>query len=236
MQAVIEDFDLRMSQAKSYLRLLEALDALDAEIRSPGEGPIAVQDDWRRVAKATAFLVIYNLIEAAVRSAFAHLYEQITAMGCTAAKATKLVRAVWIDQQHRLLTPESASPSNYRDSAGRMVDQVLANTVLELSATRLKVSGNLDADAIRELLSKHGVECKAPKKAKGGVDLRHIKDERNALAHGNKTFAESGRDTTVAELQRMTTQVELFMRAVLRSLDSYVKKRRFKKSRRAGVA
>src|SRR5262245_22103827 len=107
MKNVIEDFELRMAEARSFLRMLEALEPLDARIESPGKTVIPVLDDWRRVAKATAFLLLYNLVEAAVRSGFAHLYERVEAMGCTAERATQMIREVWIDQRHRLLTRET---------------------------------------------------------------------------------------------------------------------------------
>lgn len=237
MKAVLEDFELRLAEAKSFLRMLEALEAPDAFIGSSAGSPSTVQDDWRRVSKATGFLMLYNVIEAAIRSAFTHLYEQVTASGCTAATATDRIREVWIDQQHRLLTRETASPSNYRDGAAYMVASVIAKTVLDLDPHKLPVSGNLDARKIRDLCTEHGIPCKTPQKAKGGVDLKLVKDQRNALAHGDKTFSECGRETTVADLQRIAGQVDLFIRSVLRNLRAYIRHKSFRaKPGRTGVA
>jgi hypothetical protein len=237
MKAVLDDFELRLDETKSFLRMLKLLDAPDASIGSSATSLTPVQDDWRRVSKATAFLMLYNVVEAAIRSAFSHLYNQVTASGCTAATATSQILEVWIDQQHRLLTRETASPSNYRNSAASIVAQVIAKAVLELNPEKLPVSGNLDAQAIRELFTKHGIPCKTPQKAKGGIDLKLVKDQRNALAHGDKTFSECGRETTVADLQRIADQVDEFMRSALRNLGRYIRGKSYRtKTRRSGVA
>ncbi len=228
MEPVIEDFDRRATEIRAFLRLLKEMERPGATLFNPAKPShrsVPVQDEWRVVAKASTYLLVYNLVESAVRSAFAHLYEVMESEACTLRLITKDVRAVWIDQSHHRITRETASPINYKRVAAELVDQVIDDEVVRLSATRLPVAGNLDAEKIRELCHGHGVSVNVPKGAQGGANLAIVKAQRNALGHGEKSFSECGREVTVDDLERIAHQTVVYMRAFLRNVNRYIKGR-----------
>ena len=225
MQAVLVDFEQRVTEVNKYLRMLKALDRSDAVIHSQSKASyktISVEDDWRKVSKATVYLLIYNLVEAAIRSAFSELYETIANEGCSLLTVSKEIRDAWILSEHRKLTRETASPENYREAAARMVLSAIDREIVRFESSRIPVSGNLDADNIRRVCHGHGVAVRVHKAAKGGVDLKIVKDQRNALAHGNRTFSEVGRDVTVEDLVRTTRQAEIYVRGVLKNIGKHI--------------
>ena len=66
------------------------------------------------------------------------------------------------------------------------------------------------------------------KSTRGGDLLVKIKNGRNDLAHGLKSFTEYGRDLTFDGLQDMKLQVEKYIREILKNMEKYVKGREFK--------
>lgn len=230
MQTVLRDFEQRALEVQGYLRMLKAMDWSGAVIHAPGKPShrnTDIKDEWRKVAKATVYLVIYNNIESAIRSAFAHLYEVIETEKCTLQVVSDEVRDIWIEVQHKKISREQATPESYRKKAAEMVLAALADQVVELVGTRLPIAGNLDARKIREICKMHDVSSDVHHAAKRGVDLRIVKEQRNALAHGHKSFSECGREITVDDLVRIANQAAVFIRGILRNVEDYIIKRRY---------
>ncbi|MGH7397811.1 MAG: hypothetical protein ACRELW_09755, partial [Candidatus Rokuibacteriota bacterium] len=73
-----------------------------------------------------------------------------------------------------------------------------------------------------------GTKLSAPKSARGGIDLEQIRRDRNDLAHGVRTFSEVGGVYTLRDLKSRYARVQSFMRASLRTLQSYHDRKRFK--------
>lgn len=231
MDAVLADFEQRALEVRSYLRLLKEMERPGSQLHNPSKPShrtMAIQDEWRKVSKATAYLLIYNFVESSVRSAFGRLYQTIEGDGCTLRGLSKKLFDLWIDQRHRSITRETASPKNYKETAVAMVQAVLEDQVAKLLSAHLPVSGNLDADAIRDLCHCHGVSVSVPASTKGGRDLGVVKEQRNALAHGNRSFSECGRDVTAADLERIARQTEVFVRAILRNVKSVIDHKSFR--------
>ena len=57
--------------------------------------------------------------------------------------------------------------------------------------------------------------------------LLAVKNNRNDLAHGNKTFSEVGWDATVPDLRRHANQAILYMCEVMRNVERFVKNREY---------
>jgi len=225
MQAVRAEFEQRVTEVSKYLRMLKAMDRPDAVIHSQSKASrktTPVEDDWRKVSKATVYLLIYNLVEAAIRSAFGELYETIANEGRSLQSVSEEIRDAWVLSEHRKLTRETASPKNYREAAARMVLAALDQEVVRLEASRLPVSGNLDADSIRHVCRNHGVGIAVHQAARGGIDLETVKQQRNALAHGNRSFSEVGRDVTVDDLVRTARKAEIFVRGILKNVEKHI--------------
>ncbi len=230
MDLVIKDFEERAKDIQSYLRMLERMESPGASVRrlaGSRQSSVAVKENWRVIGKAAAYLLIYNLVESAVRSGFERLYRIVETEQCTCQDLSKSIRAVWLDQRHRAVRHETASAVNYRDAASRLVDEVIESRIIRLSAEELPGAGSLDAARIRDVCSRHELVLRTHRNARGGETLVKVKGQRNALAHGDKSFAECGREVTLEELRKTAKETELYVRGFLRSLKRFIQRKEY---------
>jgi hypothetical protein len=222
---VLNDFDGRVAEVDLYFRMLAGIDNDEISIVT-GAGPQVVvpgppPPDWGRMLKGAAYLVLYNLVEAFIRRGFQEMFECIKADALSATKLTQMLREQWIMQKNRRVKAFDGSPKVYMGIANTIVTEIVANTTVELHHDHLPISGNLDADIIREVCRQHGVPHITPPAAKGGVELAAVKTRRNALAHGNESFVDCGRLLTAGDLERVKVEVVLFVRSILLNLEQF---------------
>lgn len=231
MQAVIDEFERRIVEVNAFFGLLRRLEDPDTALCSksdPKRVARRLDENCVKVMKATGFLLIYNLIESGIRSSLAAVYDQIASDGKTLQDVRRELQRIWVDQQHSALDLFSASPRTYKEVTERVLKDVFNKAVIKLNAGDLPgVSGNLDAETIRKVCYKHGVSEKAHYKAQGGDRLAIVKDQRNALAHGDISFAECGQQYTVEDLLRIKQQAIVFVRSILRNIKRYADKQEY---------
>lgn len=228
MQSVIDEFDQKVVEVDRYFSLLRTLEEPDLVLSfatRPQKRSRKVDQDWLKILKASAFLVLYNLIESAIRGGFGAVYEAIKNDGCSCSELREEFRKLWIDQQFGTIERHSASGVTYQGKAQELVKQILDKVVVEMSERRLPVSGNLDADKIREVCKRHGVSVKTHRAASGGDKIRVVKNRRNDLAHGHVSFSECGRQYTTADLEEIKKQVVIFVRSILGNIKRFVTNR-----------
>lgn len=199
MIAVRQMFGSRKSEIDAYFDFIQQISIAPIE---------KIDNNLERTLRASGFLLLYNLIESTVTSAideiFTHLGQQRVAFNdCRIELRIVILKHL---KQHNPKDIEL----KLRDMATDVVTQVFKRDKL--------VSGNVDAKKIRDLASQYGMG----KPSANGGDLMSIKDNRNDLAHGYKSFAEVGRDyastrlleiknATVTYLESFLDEVELFL-------------------------
>ena len=171
--------------------------------------------------KATAFLMLYNIIEATIVGAMAGLYKTIEQTGRKLPDVSEKIQDLWIDQRFWIV-PSEATPATYKRRAAQMLRETMQGATLALDPHRLPLSGNIDADVVRDLCGKHGWKLKVNKHARGGVELATVKAQRNALAHGLKSFVECGQSYAVSDIRRIAGECINFLGSFVRSVQRFV--------------
>lgn len=221
MQDVLDSFEERVAEIDLYFKMLAAFEEPDVQLYFPHKHARKYHlpnPDWLKTLKATAFLLIYNVVEASVRDGIGAIYERAKADGCTMENLEERIRKIWIDQSFKdLKTIES-----FQQKGHELVRMALERTVADLRKDRIPVSGNLDDAKIRDLCDKHGMTFSRQRVATMGSKLSTVKAKRNALAHGNESFAECGRQFTVSDLLEIKRQAERYIRGVLATIKRYV--------------
>lgn len=86
----------------------------------------------------------------------------------------------------------------------------------------------MDAKIIREIAKKYGFSCRTDcSKTKNGQNLLFVRENRNDLAHGIKSFEEVGRDKTIEELLEIKGEVVEYLRQILENIQDYLDKRQY---------
>lgn len=213
MIRVQQDFRDRVGEIEAYFNFVVNVDNGDTLLIRKGGGlesayPSQEQGDLVRTFKATAFLLLYNLMESTVSNAIEAIFDELSNHVITFDSCRQEIRRVVLGnlKQHNVtdILPE----------LNRLSSDIVTKTFRKSKI----VSGNVDARKIKEVANEYGFAHPSA----DGESLLTVKSSRNDLAHGSKSFAEVGRDYTVAELKGMKDKVIAYLNAMLINVASYI--------------
>ena len=231
-----EQFDERVREIDLYFDFLKkvVVDGASLSVPSDSQTPQPVDLELQKMLKANAIVLLYNLIESSVRNGLVYIYDNVTGEGRTYRMLRNEMQLIWLDHWIR------HDPGKDIDSSSRkiqeLIQKVVEDKVAEFDAGKLPIQGNLDAKKIRELSKRYGFSHITTKRTQGGALLLKVKEGRNDLAHGLKSFTECGRDLTFSSLHAMKSQVVLYMRQILRNMETFVHKKEYMSVERHSVA
>ncbi|QSQ42429.1 hypothetical protein ISN35_03535 [Xanthomonas translucens pv. undulosa] len=216
MELVERETASRLQEIEVLLKLIREIERPRSKIR------VAVPSAAQSVTtlKASSFLLLYNVIESCVRMAFQQTYSEMQQDGVRFEDFPDGIREIWIKQEFSVPL-DTANQSTYLQRARGIAERIAARDVPQLDPRKLPISGSLDGQSIQRLCTKHGVSLRIAKRARGGVELVTIKEQRNALAHGHKSFAECGREYGVDDLERIYRQTKHFLTGFTRSVSKF---------------
>ena len=184
----------RLHEVELYFDTLQLLDKGTCSIKCVdilGNEEIKdVDSELSTILKANGFLLLYNLIEATIRNSIDAVLNSIHASSVTFGSLSDNLKKIWIKQESKGIISEKN-----HEKIMHIAKTILDNEILSFERDCINISGNIDAQKIREVLKQFGGN-----EIRNGRDLKTIKDKRNNLAHGEFTFSEIGRDYTVGDL------------------------------------
>jgi len=204
----LSDFDDRRRQVRHYLAVVLAAEKAAAL----GSGK---RSHERRLLtlRAGTFLLLYNLIEATTRGAVEAIHDSITSANVPFGSLTVELRREVIKGFKVAADPD----------VHHTIPDIAAGFVGIAFEKDVEFAGNVDARLIRKLGASYGFSCDTAKEQTwGGVDLLTIKERRNALAHGDQTFEEVGRDYPSRELVALSRRATCFMKDILENVAAYL--------------
>jgi len=207
--AFLEDFAQRKRQVMHYLAVVSQA---ERELEQQSENRRTIEERLL-VLRAGTFLLLYNLIEATTRGAVEAIHDKVTTSGVGFESLTLCLRKEVV----RLFKRE-ADPASHHT----VTDFPSAFVAIAMEQG-FKLSGSVDARAIRRLGECYGFSCDTEKATtRDGSDLLTIKTHRNDLAHGLKTFEEVGRDQSAKDLLLITRRSTRYMEQILKNIASYL--------------
>jgi hypothetical protein len=179
--------------------------------------------DFFNILHSNTLLMLYNIVESTVIGGILEIYDAVKIQGLSYKKVSTEIQNVWFTFKFREVYDEKAHYTSYKDKASEIIDYILSDEVIELNRKAIGISGNLDADKIRNICNSHGIKFNIPNESLGGCKIVDIKNLRNDLAHGQKSFVECGRDFTLLDLKTMTNEVLSFLNGLLNGMTKYYK-------------
>jgi len=222
MNTVLLDFNTRVQEIDEYFSFLEGLihetTKLSVMDESGKQTIKVVNTELLKTLKANGFLLLYNLIESSMRNTIQAIFDELKARRVSFDSVRIEIRKIVIQNF------KNRSPENVYD----IITDISLDIITVGFNSQELFSGNIDSREIAKTARKYGFSCDTDySKTKHGQNLLHIKCNRNDLAHGNKSFAEVGRDITIEELLEYKGEVIEYIRQILGNIQTYLDRQEY---------
>ncbi len=208
-----QDFVSREDEVARYFAFLGAIDSGVHRVVAISDGNPAYNHldltEITKTLKANSFLLLYNLVESTVKNAIEAIFDDLQANRIVFDACRKELRRVMLLNLKK-----------------RDIDKLLplvtnlANDLARVTFSKDELfSGNVDARLIRKTALKYGFL--EPSKRSG--NLLTVKDNRNDLSHGNKTFGEVGREYDFTRLDSIRKEVTEYLEELIVNIEQYIK-------------
>lgn len=225
-------FESSLEDVKRYYELIEFLDSVDASQkdnllsinRESKSINYQLKVEMQQILRANFYLVLYNLIESTQQGIITALKDSITDEGVHVTKLHNKIHTLYFsglfkdvisdDRKARLALDLMKEASNVKSKV--QVDKIVFD----------KVSGNLDYDNFRSILSQIGcvgrltvVEADLADAMERTVKLR------NKLAHGNDSFSRIGSTLLIQDIKKDYDIITEYLSTSLKYFEEYINKK-----------
>ncbi|MDE9379973.1 MAE_28990/MAE_18760 family HEPN-like nuclease [Vibrio alginolyticus] len=215
MRAFTDEYDKRKGEIEAYITLLQALSSDGAKVTDIDDNESSISAIQQKVCKASCYLLIYNLVEATVMNGVQSIYNRIKDEGLGFSAIMDLLKKVWWHSKGESLT--STPKGELIETVYNYYCETHSGDALDFKDFVSGVSGNMDADGVRNVCHKYGIRAVAD-----GRHLGNVKQYRNWLAHGNKSFSDIGQDVTVTQLIEIKSNVFSFLDEYVSNVNTYL--------------
>ncbi len=217
---LFQDFNERSKEVGKYFIFLKSLEQGTTKLAMEGIAGKKVKEidpELIKTLKASAFLLLYNLIESTMRDAIEEIFNELQNQGVSFDKIRPELKKIVIQNLKR-----------------RNPDKVLQK-VVDISVDIITAgfdkeelfSGNIDTQKIKATAKEYGFSAKTKTDSS---DLLTVKNNRNDLAHGIKSFAEVGKDKSADELIKIKKKVVKYLRQILENIEIYLENEEYLES------
>lgn len=224
MKTTRAEYTKRLNEVTLYFETIKLLDNGDCSIIckdiNGGTTEKIIDGELAKIMKANGFLLLYNLIEATIRNSISAILNSISTEKLTFKLLSDNLKKLWINQEIN----KTKDISKFKEKVSELSEKILNDKLLDFSNECVNISGNIDAQRIREIAKKFGYL-----EPKNGRGLQTIKDKRNQLAHGEFTFSDIGKNYTSNDLIDYKSEVITFIENVLNNVETYINAKGYKK-------
>lgn len=231
---ILDDFETRIEEVELYFKFANQIDKIESYKQSNyqlTEGvELSIKRDLQKMIRANCYLILYNLVESTVRASIWAVYDSISDNKVTFEELPDNLKQLWLSQQ----ASEVIELSNIKKTKIKLNDLILSSLEskpIEFSKTRVSISGNLDYRSIEIIIKDYAFHGKitVEDKRKLGKALLKVKSERNALAHGNKSFRQAAEIITVQELTDFKILIVTYLRDITKNVSTYITNEKYRK-------
>ncbi|WP_444945656.1 MAE_28990/MAE_18760 family HEPN-like nuclease [Microbulbifer sp. VTAC004] len=219
-----DNFEERKAEIQRYLDFTEALidkkaNTLARTRKDSGEveSIFPIERSLTKTLSATAYLLIYNLIESTMTHALDSIHQQVRNKKLTFEKLSEPLKSICIKNFREAVTSKIA-----HSHGETLINEAL--TWMGYDKKKL-FSGNIDAKIIQEKARSYGFKIADHDKSKSqdGIRMKVIRVKRNELSHGNISFEQCGQDTAIDDVIKLYKESSLYLEAVLDGVERYLK-------------
>lgn len=215
-------FEDRRDEINSYFEFLDLVFDRKASLQLaiPHDAPEdalpeirEISDTLRHTLLANAFLLLYNIIEATMRTAFDEIYVEFKSVGVSIDQLNLDLQKYLLDQYKK------KGMSNIH---GQNIP--ISQAIVHAGFSKKKLfEGNIQHSVIAELARQYGFSINTDySKTRHGERLQNVKNRRNQLAHGEKSFVEIGQTDAIDTVMEMRNEVLHYLDGMIENIESYL--------------
>lgn len=180
--------------------------------------------DEIKVLKSQSIIMLYNLIEGTVNKGIEHIFNTVSDQNLNHDQVSQQIRIIWL-RYFKLHLSDDGHHSERLCSLDEFINENIRIDIAkfrEVNSSYFK-GGSLDALAIKNILKKFSIAFDYSE-----YKLREVKEERNHLAHGEKSFTEIGQGKTLADVKSSTEKVVAFLNRYVTEIEQYITDQSYK--------
>ncbi len=204
------------------LELKDRIKEFNLDIDSNINIEVIFSNDAERIIKSNILLMLYNIVESTVKNSFLYMYDCIRFDQCNYNNASDEIKRVWKRWYHNDYFNLTTNFETCKNKSDELIEFILNEDLIELNKDSIGANGNLDLREIKEIMKKHGVSNQFNSSEQAGCTLLNIKNIRNDLAHGSKTFNECGADYSIIDIKNMIESICLFLDEFIEKIKNYL--------------
>ncbi len=214
---LFQDFHERSREVSKYFIFLKSLEQRYIKLRMKGfkenQKIKVIDSELLKTLKASGFLLLYNLVEATMRNGIEAIFEELQGKGVSYEQVKPELKKIVLKNLKKR-NPDKLVAS---------IESISLDIITVGFDKQDLFSGNVDGRLIRNIAKNYGFSPKTDYGKTGdGKDLLIIKENRNNLADGFKSFAEVGRDKSADELVEIKNKVVKYLREILDNIEQYL--------------
>lgn len=233
-----QEFDKRVEEINSFYEILNIIEFenplitaknLNLEI-SNQELVLSVNSSKVDTLRSTTYLLLYNLIESTVYNSVTSIFDEISDKGLKYFEIVEEVQKYWLNNIYK--HDDKKKKETIIETIMNVAVQIFNNTIV-LASNDINYGGSLDARTIFDTAKSMRINIvniqRIYDKNKHGLTLQDIKQKRNWLAHGEKSFIEVGSTSSFAQLEEAKEYVFIFLSEFITAVESYIESQHYKK-------
>jgi len=232
-----EEFDKRVAEINSFYEILNIIELENPRISAHkveeeriSEKQLQINSSKIDTLRSTTYLLLYNLIESTVYNSIVSVFDEISDKGLKYFDIIEDVQKYWLNNLYK--HDEKKKKETIIDTIMNIAIQIFNDTIV-LASKEINYGGSLNAPTIIRTAKLLNIDIsnvhRMYDKNTHGQTLNDIKQKRNWLAHGEKSFIEVGSTSSLSQLQEGKDYVFIFLSEYITSVEAYISSQHYKK-------
>lgn len=232
-----EEFNKRVAEINSFYEILSIIELENPRIsankiqdESVVETELQINSSKVDTLRSTTYLLLYNLIESTVYNSVISVFDEISDKGLKYFDIVEDVQKYWLNNLYK--HDDKKKKETIIETIMNVAIQIFNDTIV-LASSEINYGGSLDAKTIFATAKSMRIDVGNVRRIydenKHGQTLKEIKQKRNWLAHGEKSFIEVGSTSSLGQLEEAKSNVFDFLSEFISAVESYISKQQYKK-------
>ncbi|WP_433922253.1 MAE_28990/MAE_18760 family HEPN-like nuclease [Paenibacillus taichungensis] len=235
METQIQDLEFlkRVNEVNYFFSCLESMynffDQKQSKVlKGKLDSPTYKYSDFLVILKSNSFLMLYNLIESTIRSFIQKIYDEITIQNLGYNDIRQELQKIWVNVSYDKLGYTTTNFDQHKKKAIEMIGFVINGEKISLTEKDINLSGNVDYNLIISLFKNHGLDIPTNHGSRVGAGLKEVKTKRNTIAHGNVSFIDSARDSSLLDLKVYKEEIIDYLKSLNSNVEEYISQQNYK--------